>query len=106
MLKHEWSHIKSDNRSNNNILGILHPDFKEFGMSGKDFRKSDFEHIELDQDEYEISDFEECKLADDCILTTYTLTNFTTNTTSNRSSIWKLHDNDWKLFFHQGTKKK
>jgi len=37
MIEYEWLHLKSENRSNSKILNVLHPDFKEFGKSGKVF---------------------------------------------------------------------
>lgn len=104
MIEYEWLHLISENRSSRKILDILHPDFKEFGKSGEIYYKTDIEQAQLDVDDYKISDFEEYKLSDDCILCTYTLFNNTKNTISNRSSIWKYYKNDWKLLFHQGTK--
>ncbi|WP_262615049.1 hypothetical protein [Staphylococcus arlettae] len=35
MIEYEQLHLKSENRTNNKILDILHPDFKEFGKSEK-----------------------------------------------------------------------
>lgn len=103
MIEYEWLHLKSENRSNSKILNILHPDFKEFGKSGKVFYKTDIKQVQLDEDDYRISNFEEYTLSEDCILCTYTLVNTTNNTITNRSSIWKYYENDWKLLFHQGT---
>lgn len=105
MIEYEWLHLKSENRSNNKILDILHPNFKEFGKSGKIYYKADIYPAQLDNDVYQISNFEEYKLSEDCILCTYTLLNTTNNTITNRSSIWKYYENDWKLLFHQGTEK-
>lgn len=39
MIEYEWLHLKKENRSNGKILDVLHPDFKEFGKSGKVFKK-------------------------------------------------------------------
>ncbi|OEK14113.1 DUF4440 domain-containing protein [Staphylococcus saprophyticus] len=103
MIEYEWLHLKSENRSNSKILNVLHPDFKEFGKSGKVFYKTDIKQAQLDEDDYRISNFEEYILSEDCILCTYTLFNTTNNTITNRSSIWKYYKNDWKLLFHQGT---
>ncbi len=105
MIEYEWFHLKSENRSGNKVLDILHPNFKEFGKSGEVYYKADIDQIRLDNDDYKISDFEECSLSEDCILCTYTLFNTTNNTITNRSSIWKYYENDWKLLFHQGTVK-
>lgn len=105
MIEYEWFHLKSENRANSKILDILHPSFKEFGKSGVIYDKADINHSQLDNDIYKISDFEETTLSEGCILCTYTLFNTTNNTISNRSSIWKYYENDWKLIFHQGTEK-
>lgn len=103
MIEYEQLHLKSENRTNNKILDILHPDFKEFGKSGKIYNMTDIKRAQLDIDDYKISNFEEYKLSEDCKLCTYTLINKTNKSITNRSSIWKYYDNDWKLLFHQGT---
>lgn len=103
MIEYEWLHLKRENRSNDKIMDVLHPDFKEFGKSGKVFYKTDIKQAQLDEDDYRISNFEEYILSEDCVLCTYTLFNTTNNTITNRSSIWKYYKNDWKLLFHQGT---
>ncbi|MCD8918091.1 hypothetical protein [Staphylococcus gallinarum] len=103
MIEYEWFHLKSDNRSENKLLDILHPAFKEFGKSGEIYYKSDIERAQLDNDVYKITNFVEYSLSEDCVLCTYTLFNTTKNIITNRSSIWKYYKNDWKLLFHQGT---
>lgn len=50
--------MKPENRESGQFIEVLHPDFKEFGMSGKVYDRSDFECIELHVAEYEISDFQ------------------------------------------------
>lgn len=50
MIEYEWFHLKSENRSKNKILDILHPSFKEFGKSGKVYYKTDVEQAQLDND--------------------------------------------------------
>lgn len=105
MIEYEWLHLKKENRFNSKILDVLHPDFKEFGKSGKVYYKTDIKQEQLDKNEYKISDFEQYILSEDCILCTYTLINVTNSITTNRSSIWKYYEYDWKLLFHQGTEK-
>lgn len=105
MIEYEWSHLKGENRKDNQkLLDILHQDFKEFGKSGKTLYKEDVVNIQFDTDDYEIYDLEEYSLAEDVKLCTYTLLNKTKNQSTNRSSIWKFEE-DWKLLFHQGTEK-
>ena len=45
-------------------------------------------------------------LADDVILVNFETFNKATGATSMRSSIWKLIDGTWQMFFHQGTREK
>ncbi|EKH2225166.1 hypothetical protein O4M67_002497 [Staphylococcus pseudintermedius] len=105
MIEYEWKHLKPENRESGQFIEVLHPDFKEFGMSGKVYDRSDFECIELHVAEYEISDFQVDHLAEDCRLCTYTLIDHTRHIKTNSTSIWKMHEGDWKLLFHQGTVK-
>ncbi|QHW38416.1 hypothetical protein GZH82_10830 [Staphylococcus ursi] len=98
--------MKSENRESGRFFEVLHPDFKEFDMSGKVYDKNDFEGIELHVAEYEISDFLVYHLAEDCRLCTYTLVDQTQHIKTNRASIWKIYEGDWKLLFHQGTEKR
>ncbi|HAR5897232.1 TPA: nuclear transport factor 2 family protein, partial [Staphylococcus pseudintermedius] len=44
--------MKPENRESGQFIEVLHPDFKEFGMSGKVYDRSDFECIELHVAEY------------------------------------------------------
>lgn len=103
MIEYEWLHLKSKNRANKKFLDILHPDFKEFGKSGKVYYKSDIIMHQLDTDYYKIENFEEYILSEDCVLCTYKLYNVTNDIATNRSSVWKFYENEWKLLFHQGT---
>nr|WP_269668035.1 hypothetical protein [Staphylococcus gallinarum] len=96
--------MDSENRKNGNFLKILHPDFEEFGQSGEKFKREDFCDIELDSNIYEIEDFVVVDLSAQTKLCKYTLLDKTTNSKSVRSSIWVFYENDWKLYFHQGTK--
>ncbi|WP_432372373.1 hypothetical protein [Staphylococcus chromogenes] len=104
MIEYEYFHLDSENRKNGNFLKILHPDFEEFGQSGKKFKREDFCDIELDSNIYEIEDFVVVDLSTQTKLCKYTLLDKTTNSKSVRSSIWVFYENDWKLYFHQGTK--
>ena len=42
-------------------------------------------------------------LAEDVVLSTYFIVDTTRNRNTLRSSIWKLIDGRWQLYFHQGT---
>ena len=104
MIEYEYFHLDSENRKNGKFLKILHPEFEEFGQSGKKFKREDFCDIELDSNIYEIEDFVVVDLSAQTKLCKYTLLDKTTNSKSVRSSIWVFYENDWKLYFHQGTK--
>ncbi|WP_436881798.1 hypothetical protein [Staphylococcus gallinarum] len=104
MIEYEYFHLNSENRKNGKFLEILHPDFEEFGQSGKKFKKEDFCNIDLDSNIYEIEDFDVVDLSIQTKLCKYILLDKTSNSKSVRSSIWVFYEKDWKLFFHQGTK--
>ena len=104
MIEYEYFHLDSENRKNGKFLEILHPDFEEFGQSGKKFKKEDFCNIDLDSNIYEIEDFVVADLSNQTRLCKYILLDKTSNSKSIRSSIWVFYEKDWKLFFHQGTK--
>ena len=50
-----------------------------------------------------LSNFEICSLSDDTALATYRVRDETRMQNTLRSSIWKLIDEKWQMFFHQGT---
>jgi len=104
MIEYEYFHLDPKNRKNGDFLKILHPDFEEFGQSGKKFKKEDFFDIELDSNTYEIEDFVVDELSTQVKLCKYTLLDKTFNSKSVRSSIWVFYEKDWKLYFHQGTR--
>ena len=104
MIEYEYFHLNSDNRKNWKYLDILHPEFEEFGQSGKVFKKEDFIEVDLDSNEYEILNFNEVQLSNNSYLCKYILVNKSSGMASNRSSIWVLYKDEWKLIFHQGTK--
>ena len=102
----ECSHLKPAVRTSQKELStLLAEDFFEFGSSGNTYTREDYSgEIPLAPDRLLISDFDYHLLADDVILTTYKINNKTRNQKSLRSSVWRLRDDKWKLFFHQGTK--
>lgn len=105
MLEYEQYHLNRENRQNGKFIEVLHPDYKEFGQSGRIYKYENFAGYRLtDDSEYKVTAFEVNSLSDDSRLCTYVLINQTTGAKSNRSSVWVLHDNDWKMIFHQGTR--
>lgn len=103
MLKYEKIHLDVENRRNGKYLEVLHPEYEEFGKSGKRYRKEDFLQNGLDLSIYEIEEFEVVVLSAESRLCKYVLFNKTDNVRTNRSSVWVLFEGDWKMIFHQGT---
>lgn len=86
------------------IRKYLSEDFFEFGSSGNVWCREDC----LDKNGIGVRDasvlnFTMHLLADDIALATYQLDDRTLSNHTLRSSIWKLTDGHWKMFFHQGT---
>lgn len=102
-----------DTRSKADELSrLLDDDFVEFGASGRRFDKQEIIALLSDDKNftpYDIHDFKMALLAADTALVTYVIParmdgNAQLKDGSRRSSIWKLADDRWQLFFHQGTK--
>lgn len=105
MLEYELHHLNRENRQDGTFIEVLHPEYKEFGQSGRIYTYENFAGNRLtDDSEYDITEFAVMELADDSRLCTYVLVNQTTGAKSNRSSVWVLHEGDWKMIFHQGTR--
>ncbi|GAB2569562.1 nuclear transport factor 2 family protein [Gracilibacillus alcaliphilus] len=105
MIEYEKIHLDAGNRRDKEkVLEILHPDFYEFGQSGTIITRQDLEQTELSPDNFSIRNYQVHRLSADSKLCTYQLENTSTNNLSNRSSLWVLHQNQWKLLFHQGTR--
>lgn len=88
---------------------LLADGFIEFCSSGYvwHYNKGESVDEQIQQINWEISDFAINQLSDDCILATYKLIKHNelneNKKYSLRSSIWKCFDGRWKMFFHQGT---
>lgn len=83
---------------------LLADAFFEFGSSGNVWYKNDSVGGEgLSVRKMTLSDFEIHPLAEDIVLATYRVKDETRIQNTLRSSIWKLIDGRWQMFFHQGT---
>jgi hypothetical protein len=80
---------------------LLADDFFEFGSSGNVWYKKDC--VSEGGLSVRIYDFEIHPLSEDVVLTTYRVKDETRMKNTSRSSIWKLIDGRWQMFFHQGT---
>jgi hypothetical protein len=95
-------------RSNpNEIDKLLAEGFFEFGSSGSVWRREDNVGeggIDArEKREMSLFDFELHPLSEEVVLATYRVYDVTRNHDTLRSSIWKLIDGSWQMFFHQGT---
>lgn len=83
---------------------LLTDDFFEFGSSGNVWYKRDSIDGEgLTARKMILSNFEIYPLSAETVLATYHIKDETRKLNTLRSSIWKLVDGRWQMFFHQGT---
>ncbi|RKL65398.1 DUF4440 domain-containing protein [Salipaludibacillus neizhouensis] len=82
---------------------ILDDDFFEIGSSGYMFDKKECLESGVVLTEMSLHNYEIYPLSSDLVLSTYFIVDKTRNRNTLRSSIWKLIDDRWKLYFHQGT---
>jgi hypothetical protein len=100
---------KNIRNSKNELEKYISKEFIEYGSSGRIYTYNDIVNISSNKDEqiiYEILKIDTKILSDKIILILYIIEikNGNEKIISNRSSIWKKENNDWKIIFHQGTK--
>lgn len=88
------------------LLGsLLHPEFHEFGASGTRWdRASTLARLQEDTDpadRYVVSGIEGVRLAPDVVHLTFDTVH--NGRHAHRSSLWRLTDEGWQMYFHQGT---
>ena len=90
--------------SSEDVAALLHPDFVEFGVSGRVWNRESIVAA-LSSDPAVVgdsADFRAETLADNVVLLTYRISG---ERGSLRSSVWVLDaDHGWRLRFHQGTR--
>lgn len=106
VIRRESQFFDPEVRRHSELLrALLHPDFVEFGASGRIWNtQSIIEALTTEEDPSEITgtDFHAALLAPDVILLTFKT--ITLERVCLRSSIWMRGDeNQWQLRFHQGT---
>lgn len=87
---------------------LIADDFIEYGSSGLVYNKKIIlERLPQDNSPtYFLSDFEVVVLSEDKVQTRFKTdrTNLdNTKTTSLRTSLWRKNNDNWQIFFHQGT---
>ncbi len=85
---------------------VLSPDFREFGRSGKVYKREDTLNAphQLINAKLPLRDFMVYQIGDNVFQVTYVSEVMDEELEiGNRSSIWLKTQNGWKLRFHQGT---
>jgi len=100
---------KNIRNNKNELIKYISKEFIEYGASGRIYTYDDtisFLPIEEKQIEYKIIKMDSKTLSENIILLLYIIeiNNGFENIITNRSSIWKKDNNNWKIIFHQGTK--
>ena len=85
----------------------LDPEFTEIGQSGRLWTRAEIldDLLTTDQSAFETAELTEPQvrqLASDCYLLTYVVR--IGGRRSRRSSIWSLHEGQWRMIFNQGTR--
>ena len=100
----EESHIGLEVRTSMEKLDeILADEFFEIGSSGFMYDKQECLETGVVLTDMTLHNYEIYPLAEDVVLSTYFIVDTTRNRNTLRSSIWKLIDGRWQLYFHQGT---
>jgi hypothetical protein len=91
--------------SRERVLELLHPEFVEFGASGRrwdaDSVSAMMAQADVGGERVEAQAFSGVRLADDVVLLTFEARQ--SQRVSLRSSVWVRVDAEWRLRFHQGT---
>jgi hypothetical protein len=84
------------------VLALLHPDFMEYGSSGRVWDRSSVTSTTSEATApIEATHIQAYRLGRDAYLLTYTSND--AGLVALRSSTWLRHDGEWLLRFHQGT---
>jgi hypothetical protein len=104
-----FHHPQKFGKTKQDIENQMCDEFWEVGASGTVYTKEDVIETLLErynnpnyQDIWETKDFELTKIAPDHYLLTYILIQDKIRVTR-RSTIWRKHNGDWKILYHQGT---
>ena len=100
---------KNVRTNKNELVKIISEEYIEYGSSGRISSYSDVVNSLLNEKEklnYKIIEMNIKILSENIILILYIIEMGEENNKikSNRSSIWKKEEDNWKIIFHQGTK--
>jgi hypothetical protein len=90
------------------VEALLHPEFFEFGASGRHWDRASMVAALLsgeitDDAAPDVTELAGVRLADDLIQVTY-VSRRAGSTAVRRSSLWRRLDGQWQVYFHQGTR--
>ncbi|MFI9819403.1 DUF4440 domain-containing protein [Streptomyces sp. NPDC052013] len=92
-------------RSPQRVAALLHPEFHEFGASGRVWDRATMltllEEDPADAPPTKVSGMKAVRLAPDVVHLTYDTD--ADGRRAHRSSVWRRTDDGWRLWFHQGT---
>jgi len=109
IYKLETDLLKPEVRSSVDLLNtLIADDFIEYGSSGLIYdKKNILERLPKGlSPTYNLYDFECINLSEDIIQTRFKTDRINldnTKTTSLRTSLWRNSNDNWQIFFHQGT---
>ncbi len=90
-------------KSREELDKILADEFFEIGSSGYMYNKKECLQMGVVFTEMNLHNYEIYPLAEGIVLSTYYIRDETRDRNTLRSSIWKMIDGRWQLYFHQGT---
>lgn len=91
--------VRSDRRR---VLSLLHPDFHEFGTSGRVWDRMSITGVtDTSTDVITATDVAARRLGPDAVLVTYR--SHVGGRHALRSSVWVRTEGEWLVLFHQGT---
>ena len=89
-------------RDRQHVLSLLHPDFTEFGASGRIWSRDSISEVtDTATVDIEMSDIEARQLGPEAVLLTYQ--SHDGDRHALRCSTWVKSSGTWLLLFHQGT---
>lgn len=93
-------------RSPERAAALLHPEFREFGASGRVWDRASMLALFVEETENEgtttkVSGMKAVQLAPGLVHLTFDTD--ADGRRAHRSSLWRLTDDGWRMYFHQGT---